>query len=425
MTLIKTSLLNGIAVVIKILTLLGINKILAVYVGPAGYAAIGQLQNAMQLITTIASGAVSTGVTKYTAEYSDDEVKQHGVWSAATSIMLWSTLVVSVAVFFLSPLIAQELLGNVDYSVVLQIFSVSLIFFVANGLVLSILNGKKEVKLYVMANIAGSFISLMLVAILTVTSGLFGALVSLALYQSISFIATVKFCFGLKWFKISNFFGKVDRVNVLNLLKYALMAITSAVCVPLSHMMVRGYLSDNFGVEAAGYWEALWRMSSSYLLVVTTTLSLYYLPKLSELKRFIDIKKEVVSGYKLILPVTAFCGVIVYLLRDIIVVILFSSEFLPARELFGWQMVGDTLKIGSWLLAYVMVSKAMFKTFIVTEILAAGSFVFFTMFLTTIYGVKGVAMAHAVTYLFYWAIVSVAVYCFYKSKKFRLSDADE
>lgn len=105
------------------------------------------------------------------------------------------------------------------------------------------------------------------------------------------------------------------------------MAVTSAVCVPLSHMLVRGYLSDNFGVEAAGYWEALWRMSSSYLLVVTTTLSLYYLPKLSELKLFSEIKSEVIGGYKLILPVAALSGLLVYLLRDLIVVILFSPQF--------------------------------------------------------------------------------------------------
>ncbi|MGE4416327.1 MAG: O-antigen translocase, partial [Marinobacterium sp.] len=80
MTLIKTSLLNGIAVVIKMLTLLGLNKILAIYVGPAGYAALGQFQNAVQMITTLASGAINTGVTKYTAEYHEDEAKQHAVW---------------------------------------------------------------------------------------------------------------------------------------------------------------------------------------------------------------------------------------------------------------------------------------------------------------------------------------------------------
>ena len=59
MTLVRTSLLNAIAVAIKMLTLLGINKILAVYVGPAGYAALGQFQNAVQMISTFASGAIN------------------------------------------------------------------------------------------------------------------------------------------------------------------------------------------------------------------------------------------------------------------------------------------------------------------------------------------------------------------------------
>ncbi|WPN48573.1 hypothetical protein [Pseudomonas sp. P8_241] len=92
MTLIKTSLLNGIAVVVKMLTLLGINKILAIYVGPTGYAAIGQFQNAVQMITTFASGAVNTGVVKYTAEYADDESAQHKVWQTAGAIALAGTL---------------------------------------------------------------------------------------------------------------------------------------------------------------------------------------------------------------------------------------------------------------------------------------------------------------------------------------------
>ena len=59
MTLIKTSLLNGIAVLVKLLTLLGLNKILAIYVGPAGYAVLGQFQNAVQMITTLTSSSIS------------------------------------------------------------------------------------------------------------------------------------------------------------------------------------------------------------------------------------------------------------------------------------------------------------------------------------------------------------------------------
>lgn len=86
MNLVKTSFFNGIAVVVKMLTLLGINKILALYVGPSGYAALGQLQNALTMIITLSSGAVNTGVTKYTAEYVDEPSKQHAVWKTSTAL---------------------------------------------------------------------------------------------------------------------------------------------------------------------------------------------------------------------------------------------------------------------------------------------------------------------------------------------------
>jgi PST family polysaccharide transporter len=92
MTLIKTGLLNSIAVTIKILTLLGINKVLAIYVGPNGYAALGQFQNAIQMITTFASGAINTGVTKYTAEYIDDEIAQRKVWGTAGTLAIAGSL---------------------------------------------------------------------------------------------------------------------------------------------------------------------------------------------------------------------------------------------------------------------------------------------------------------------------------------------
>jgi PST family polysaccharide transporter len=101
MNLVKTSLLNGIAVIVKMLTLLSINKVLAVYVGPAGYAAIGQFQNAVQMITTFASGAINTGVTKYTAEYHESGEKQRAVWRTAGSIALGGSLLTGILLVLL------------------------------------------------------------------------------------------------------------------------------------------------------------------------------------------------------------------------------------------------------------------------------------------------------------------------------------
>jgi len=409
MTLIKTSLLNGIAVVIKMLTMLGLNKILAIYVGPAGYAAIGNFQNAAQMITTFASGAINTGVVKYTAEYYDEEERQRQVWRTAGTIAVIGSVVTGVLVSVFSKKIAQWFLKDESYSTVFIWFSVTLIFFIFNTLLLAILNGKKEIHRYVVANIAGSLFSLAITSILAVQFGLLGALTALAIFPSFSFVVTLYLCYKSDWFKFSYLFGALDKKVVFNLSKFTAMALTSAACVPVSHIFIRTYLGDTFGLEAAGYWEAMWRLSGAYLMLVTTTLSLYYLPRLSELKEPADIKKEIIQGYKIILPVAAVCGLVIYLLRDFIIGVLFTQDFIPMRELFAWQMIGDTLKIGSWILAFLMLSKAMVKLFITSEIVFAAGFYGWTYLLTDIYGLEGVTIAHAINYAIYWVVMGVFI----------------
>jgi len=404
-TLIKTSLLNAIAVVIKMLTLLGINKILAVYVGPAGYAAIGQFQNAMQMITTFASGAINTGVTKYTAEYHEDEEKQRTVWRTAGTISLVGSLFTACLVILFRKPLATWFLKDEAYSGVFVWFAVTLVLFVFNTLLLAILNGKKEIPRYVVANIAGSFFALVVTSIMVIKFGLYGALVALAVYQSLTFFVTLLLSYKTKWFRFAYFLGGIDKQAAKNLAKYTAMALTSAVCVPLSHILIRNHLGETFGWESVGYWEAMWRLSAAYLMLVTTTLSVYYLPKLSELREPKEIRKEILQGYKIILPVAAFCSLVIYLARDLMISLLFTPEFAAMEVLFAWQLVGDTLKIGSWIIAYLMLSKAMTKLFIVSEVFFAILFWILTTSFTSYFGLIGVSIAHFVNYLLYLVVM--------------------
>lgn len=402
MTLIKTSLLNAIAVVIKMATMLGLNKILAIYVGPAGYAAIGNFQNAVQMITIFASGAINTGVVKYTAEYYDEEEKQRQVWRTAGTIAVLGSIFTGVVVSVFSKQIAIWFLDDESYSTVFIWFSVTLVFFIFNTLLLAILNGKKEIHRYIIANIAGSLFSLAVTSLLAIQFGLLGTLTALAVFPSFSFVVTLYLCYKADWFKFSYLFGGLDKKVLINLSKYTAMALTSAACVPVSHILIRTHLADTLGVDAAGYWEAMWRLSAAYLMLVTTTLSLYYLPRLSELTESEEIKKEILQGYKIILPVAAACGLMIYLLRDFIVEVLFTKYFIPMRELFAWQMIGDALKIGSWLLGYVLIAKAAFKFVMITELFFSLIFYFSVVLFTNFYGIEGSSIAHAFTYLIHF-----------------------
>jgi polysaccharide transporter, PST family len=147
------------------------------------------------------------------------------------------------------------------------------------------------------------------------------------------------------------------------------------------------------------------------------TLSVYYLPRLSELRGARAIFGEICSGYKLILPAAVVGSVTIYLLRDFIIHLLFTPDFLPMRELFAWQLLGDTLKLGSWLVASVMLGKAMYKLYIVSEIIFAALFYGLTVWFTGSDGLQGVVKAYAVNNLVYWIFMVASIAVLLKSSR--------
>lgn len=410
MNLLKTSALNGLAVLIKTATMFILNKILAVYVGPAGYAAIGQFQNFIQMITTFAGSAINTAVIKYTAEYHEDETKQRAIWKAAGSLVLILSLFFSIIILIFQKQLSFYIFQTTAYQSVFAWFAAFLVLFNLNAFFLAILNGKKEILKLVLANITGSLVSLVITTALAVKYHLYGALVALSVYQSLAFFVTLYLCYKADWFKISYLFGRIDSDIAHKFMSFAFMALVSAICVPLSQIVIRTYLSQTFGADYAGYWEAMIRLSAAYLMLVTTTLGVYYLPRLSELSEFNVIKAEVYTGYKFIFPLAVLGGLIVYILRDWIIAVLFTKTFLPMRDLFFWQMIGDSLKIGSWILAYLMLSKAMTKLFVTTEITFALTSIALTYICTHFFGFEGVSIAHVINYCMYWIVLGYFIF---------------
>lgn len=417
MTLARTSFLSSIAVVVKLLTLLGINKILAVYLGPSGYAALGQYQNAVQMITTLGSGALNIGVTKYTAEYYDNEPVQRNIWATAGRVSLVGSTIVTVALLFFSKDLASSLLGDATLHSIFYWLAAGLYFFVFNALMLAILNGKKELALYVTANIVGSLLSFALTVGLAVMWGLYGALVALSIYQSIAFFTTYLICRRANWFDLRYFFGRFDSQAFVQLSHVSLMVIVSSVVVPVASIFVRDYLIISHGAVFAGYWEALTRMSGAYLMLITMTLSVYFLPRYSEIKDVNELRKEVFSGVILVITLTVILAGLVYIARDSLVLMLFDRDFLPMTELLPWQLTGDVLKMGGWVLGYMLWARALVLPFIVTEIFFSISFYGLLLALSDSMGRQAVVISYAINYLIYFVVLALYLHSWFKKQQ--------
>lgn len=407
MNLAKTSFYSFIATVIKIISSIILNKVVAVYIGPSGLAMIGQFQNFSQVAMTAAQGGLNSGIVKYTSEYRTTPSKLEPLLSSALKISLICSFIVSLLLIVGSSWLASILLGSQEFAYLFIVFALTIILFVLNTILLSTLNGLKDIVSYIKINIIQSLSSVIFTSILIIFWDLKGAMFALVTNQSLVFIIALFMVRKSSSLDFSLFYGKYSSAEGRKLFKFSMMSLTTALMVPISHIIIRDFLIDNLGGDSAGNWQAVWHISTMYLMVVTTTLGIYYLPKLSELVDARSLRNEIFNGYKFILPIVCVLSFTIFILKDFIVWLLFTPEFNGMLPLFKWQLIGDVIKIASWLLACTMLAKAMTKIYIITEIIFSLSFILLTMVLVTKYGLIGITYAYAINYTLYLGVMIV------------------
>lgn len=399
--IVKVFSLNAISTLVRMLTGLISVKIVASIIGPGGVALLGQLNNFSSILLGVANGGINSGITKYVAEYKEDEPEIKKLLSNALRITLFFTLVVSLGLIVFHNWLSRLVMLSDEYGYVFLIFGFTVFLYALNAMLVSILNGYKEFKRYVKVNVAGTLVGLLFTVSLVCAFELKGALISAVTYQSVVFFITFWICRRVPWLSVSYYKEKLDRAVVRRFLNYSAMTLVSLSVVPVSQMLLRGYVISHISITEAGWWEAMNRISSMYLMVITSSFSIYYLPRLSEIKETTELRREIFKCYKVIVPMLLLGLTAIYLLRNVVIAILFSPDFYPMENLFVWQLLGDFFKICSWLLAFLMVAKSMTKTYIVTEVLFSVSFVGLGFFFMSLNGVVGLTQAYLVNYVLY------------------------
>lgn len=400
--IIKVFSYTTMSTLVKMLTGFISIKVVAVIIGPAGIALLGQLNNFSNIIMTAASGGINNGITKYVAEYKDSSQKIRLFIGTAFQITILLSIIVSVLLIFFPRYLSKTILLNSSYSYVFIIFGTALILYSLNAYLMSILNGFKQFKKFVKISIITSIIGVFFTIGLVYFWELKGALISAVTYQSVAFFVTLSMITKSPWFTSKNFNFHFSKIVLWKYLSYSLMTIVSAATIPVAQLFIRSYVISHLSVTEAGWWEGMNRISGMYLMVITSSFGVYYLPRLSEINDTRELRKEILTAYKVIIPTLLISFLGIYTFRDLTIRILFSSDFFPMRNLFIWQLIGDLFKVSSWLLAFIMVAKSLTKKYIITEIIFSGLFVGLSVLFLRNGQIVGVTLAYMITYFIYF-----------------------
>lgn len=424
MSLIKTSIYSAISTFSKMAMGLIAIKIIAHFGGPSGVGVFGQFVALLNIFTVVAGGGIGLGVIKYVSEYSNEAKKLKLFLENCLLYTLFFSLITLILGLIFRKHLAVYIFGNADEVHLIVILSIVQFCSAVNLLLIAVLNGYKLIAIIMKASILSSLVTLVLTFVLAFYYGIDGALWALLFGQVTSMLITILAVCRLPWFKY--FFSKYSfkKLYVINLSKYSLMNIVSTLTVPVSQIIVRYDISKIFSWQSVGYWQAVIRVADAYLVVITLSLTAYYLPKLSELTKRNLLIKEILYGYKIIVPVVLGSTLMIFFVRDLIILVLYNPSFMPARSLFLFQFIGDFFRICGWLFTYLLLAKSFTKTYIVTEIILSVVFILISHFFIRSYGLVGVTYAFSLTYFFYWLMMaSISLFILKHWSKFCVSES--
>ena len=409
MNFIKTSIYSAASTTISLLVKLITNKIIAVYLGTNGMFLIGQLKDFLKIGNTLGTMGIETGTVKYSSELNEKENNFKDLLATSFKIHLFTSLIIIALILvfynYLTVSLSEEMseMNNYFFKYVLCF---SILSFSIQTFIMSVLNGLKKIKIFIFINILATIISGGVLIYLVINYLTIGAYYALILSPIITLITGLIISLFLKPFKL-NFLNSVFKLqHFKNLSNFSLMAIMAPLCLISTTFIVRYYISEEFDSNHAGSWEAMWRISAIYLLFLTTTFKFYLVPTFTNLENN-SLKKEVFKIWKTTLPIIIIITLGVYISKDLIINILFTSEFNLVNSLILFHLLGDIIKINCWVLGNILVAKAKTNHFVLFQLEWSIIFVFLSIILVNIYGFVGLSIAYFITYIIHFLLLNI------------------
>ena len=293
----------------------------------------------------------------------------------------------------------------------LILFGLLLPFFTLQSFLAALLNAQQFFKKIIALQLVSAVLLFALTTYFTIQNQLDGAILILVVSDVVLLFCTLFFLHKNEAFKYFNNLKNIDFIYLKSIQKFLLMALISAIVIPLTSLLIRNLIIADISLEAAGNWEAVNRISGFYMMFFSAGLSMYYIPKLSELNTDAEFKKEFLYYFKTLVPLFVFVLLIVFFAKNWIIDYVLATKFQLVKSLLIWQLLGDLFKIMTLAFGYQILVKAMVNKYLIIELVFNLLFYFGVLFLLKQFSVKGAVMAY-----FYANVITFLVVLYFFRK---------
>ena len=386
------------ATAVRAICSLVITKLLAEHYGTLGMVFLSQFLAVTAFMHAVPFDGVLRAYVKEAALQNDSDRRKK--LQVALTVNIALVLATLPILFFYTSL--------TDYGLGMKLilafsFVAAMIMFVAFFTSISIWQLEMKVKNYAFANVCSTL------------AGLGGVLISIWLHISLPWILVIwLFCQSIPIaFTIANFkeilkpkiisvFYWNERSEYLNLLKIGLTIASISIIGRGADVATRTMVLGILGETNTGLWQALSRISDVYIVPLNALLGMMFYPQAAALVQDLERLKLLVRQWILLIVGLSIPSLfILFYIKQWVLVIVMSESFLPAGEWMQWQLMGDSFKILSYILASLAIVLSRNKQLIAIEILSSILLIFGSYFMAELYGGIGLTQLHFIRYLLY------------------------
>ncbi len=378
------------------------SKAIALFIGASGMALVGNLRNFLSSLEALGTLGIQNGIIKRVAENYSDKKKLSRLFSVHFLGILILSVILGIGIVIFSEFISNKIFDQGNYSTVLRAIGILFPFQALNVYCIAFLNGLSRYKKVVWVNSVSYLSGLVLSVVLMYFFRTMGALLAVSVIGLVLFLVSFYFVKEeITGFQIENLRSSFKELK--GTLSYGLMSLFSAVISPLIYLFIRNLVINWDSLDAAGYYEAMNKISALYMMFISSMITLYYLPEFS--KNTDQIRTLTKNYLTKIIPLFVLALSVLYLLRMYFIPLFLSKEFLPVSHLFFWQMLGDIFKAASLILGIQFYARKLVKPYFVFEIISFATMISLSWFLISYAKVEGAVMAYCGTYFVYFVML--------------------
>ena len=375
-----------------------LTKLFAIFLGPSGLGVLGNLKNLTQILASYGALGMQRGIIRFSSEWKNHTHKIASLVGTLHVIFGVFTLVGAVLLYLFSAALSILIFQGDEYAYIFKIAAVVLPLHGFHLMYFSLLQGLGNYLRVVGVEIAMNLLNLLLTVMLVYHFGLTGALVAVVTVPILYFgITTWKLSKSLQLFRFHWSFEVAKNLGL-----YTWMSLFSSVAIPLVYIMIRNRISLTLGADQAGYWEAVNQFSFFYFMILQSLILMYVLPNITANKDLHFYRQQVGDYFKKLMPIFFLFLVGLYLLRDIAIWLMLSDDFMPVRDLMGWQLMGDFFRAATLVLAVFFHARRMISSYILIDLVLFVSLWVLSYSLMAEFGLVGAVQAHFISYVLYF-----------------------